>query len=120
MVKWRREQTGWVFHRQGVSWHKVPLPAGWWWRIFHRCIGHTTSVHGREVTQRCTCGAARFGEYGPQFLPAAVAAQFPPWEMGRHGNRPPVPMGSWKDRNSRYKGTALVYRPHVHALEEQT
>ena len=117
MVRWRREQTGWVYHVHGVSWHKVPLRGGWW-RTFHKCIGHTTSVHGREVTQRCTCGAVRFGQYGPPFLSDAVANQLPPWEMGKHGNRPPAPMGPWQERNSRYKGTALVYRPHVHALEE--
>jgi hypothetical protein len=29
-----------------------------------------------------------------------------------------VKMTSWNDRNSRHRGTALVYRPYVHALEE--
>jgi hypothetical protein len=29
-----------------------------------------------------------------------------------------VKMGPWKERNSRHHGTALVFRPYVHALEE--
>lgn len=126
-MNWRREQTGWVFHRQGVAWHKMPLP-GWLGRTFHACTPHTTSVHGREVTQRCTCGAARFGELSPAVTPwapartpgllcaathaaAAAAAE-------RQIRDLKVKMTSWTDRNSRHRGTALVYRPYVHALEE--
>lgn len=127
-MNWRREQTGWVFHRQGVAWHKMPLK-GWLWRTFHLCTPHTTSVHGREVTQRCICGAARFGDIGPArvgWVPkptpglmssathaaAAAAAE-------KQVRSLQVQMTSWNDRNSRYRGTALVYRPYVHALEEQ-
>lgn len=105
----------------------MPLP-GWWGRTFHRCTPHSTSVHGREVTQRCICGAARFGDLGPTrtawaptptpgllssatHAAAAAAAE-------KQVKQVQVRMGSWNDRNSRHRGTALVYRPYVHALEE--
>ena len=126
-MNWRREQTGWTFSRQGVAWHRMPAPAGWW-RWFHRCTAHTTSVHGREVTQRCTCGAARFGELHPLVTPwapsigirgANVASL--KVSLGIRGAEVAdlkVKMTSWTDRNSRRRGTALVYRPYVHALEE--
>lgn len=112
-MQWRRETTGWVIHRQGVAWHRMPLP-GWWRRAFHRCVAHTTSVHSREVTQRCWCGAVRFGDTG------LIATSWAP-SVGVKGADVAglkVKMGPWKERNTRYNGTALVYRPYVHALEE--
>lgn len=126
-MNWRREQTGWVFHRKGVAWHKMPLPGGFG-RMFHKCSPHTTSVHGREVTQRCICGAARFGELDLNSVPwsptptpgllstATHAAAAAAAERQIKGLQ--VRMTRWNDRNSRHKGTALVYRPYVHALEE--
>jgi hypothetical protein len=112
-MNWRREQTGWVFHRQGVAWHKMPLP-GWLGRTFHGCTPHTTSVHGREVTQRCTCGAVRFGELSHAVTPWAPSVGV----RGADIAGLKVKMNSWTDRNSRHRGTALVYHPYVHALEE--
>jgi hypothetical protein len=112
-MNWRREQTGWTFSRQGVAWHRMPAPAGWW-RWFHQCTAHTTSVHGREVTQRCTCGAARFGELHPLVTPWAPSIGI----RGADVAGLKVKMTNWTDRNSRRRGTALVYRPYVHALEE--
>lgn len=113
-MNWLREQTGWVIHTNRTPWHAVPLakpgPARLWYRLVHQCYAHSISVHGREVTHRCICGAVRFGDTGPLGVPWTPA----------HGTVIKVKMGAWQDRNSRFNGTALEYRPYIHALEEQT
>lgn len=45
-----------ITHRDGVPWHKAPLPS---W--FHRCIPHTKSF----LMNRCPCGGVQFGPYRP-------------------------------------------------------
>lgn len=112
-MNWRREQTGWVIHSKGVPWHRVPLPTSAmrrrWYRFTHGCSAHSMSVHGREVTHRCICGAVRFGDTGPLRTPWSPAQNI----------AVNVKMGAWHDRNSRFHGTAMHYRPYIHALEEQ-
>lgn len=110
-MNWRREQTGWIFHTRGVPWHREPIRRNRIaYQLFHGCVAHSTSVHGRTVTERCICGGVRFGE-----LPLAAT----PWVPADQPGHVPtyVKMGPWGDRNSRLKGNAMQYYPHVQPIE---
>lgn len=107
---WEKEPGGWYQHADNIPWWKVALP-GWWHRLTHRCSAHSAGVYGWDVMLRCICGAVRNGTTDPnEHL-----------RVSSPGNRPlrvRLTEG-WKERNSRYNGTALLYRPHVRLLVDE-
>lgn len=104
---WQQEPGGlWYQHSAGTAWYQVKLP-GWWHRLTHRCRAHSVGVRGWDVMLRCVCGAVRKGTtdphrhaINPRYQP--LAAEF---------------ATSWRHRNSRYRGTALIYHPHIRPLK---
>lgn len=112
-MKWRQEQTGWIFHVRGVPWHREPVRGNrLLYGLLHVCTAHSTSVHGRTVTERCICGGVRFGE---------LPIQATPWvPKGMPGHVPAhVRMGRWRERNSRLKGIAMHFYPHIQPVDEE-
>lgn len=107
--KWRQEPAGWVQHRdQKTPWYRVPLPVGWRKRLFHRCEAHTVGVHGWDVALRCICGAIRHGLLDP----VTHFRHNHPGDSAFHYSL----ISGWRDRKSRWRGTAMLYFPHVRPL----
>lgn len=112
---WGKQSSGWIYHFDLTPWwvHELPTgPAGAvWFRLFHLCRPQTISVHGWEYTEYCRCGAVRFGEVA--FWSAGLA-----WKPSQ-GMPQVVELGGWRNRNSRYLGTAMHYEGHVRPVTEQ-
>lgn len=125
-MHWSTEANGWVAHpvifeHDGqpvvMPWDVVPLSGpytlGLWRRIRHHCEPWSVGVHGyfaeMEVTERCWCGGVREG----------VTVGMPhAWR----GPGSPEPLRydyttGWRDRFSRYWGTAVFYRPTLRPVE---
>lgn len=105
---WKPEPGGWYQHAAGTPWFKVRLP-GWWHRLIHRCSAHSAGVHGWTVTLRCICGGVRQGTTDPQ------SYQLTP-------DRQPLRVqltDGWRERNSRYRRTAMLYHPQARPLDDE-
>lgn len=108
---WKPEPGGWYHHgNAGMPWYLVRL-TGWRHRITHRCRAHSVGIHGWAVMLRCICGAIREGVANPG-------------DHFRHNHPGDTPglqftfIDGWRERNSRYRGTAMFYHPHMHPLTE--
>jgi hypothetical protein len=104
---WKAEPGGRYHHGDAGPWYDVSLP-GWWHRLTHRCTPHSVGIYGWAVMLRCVCGAVREGTTNPD----THAVTRP----GEHLVVARMAEG-WKNRNSRYRGTALFYHPQVRPLE---
>lgn len=113
---WKPEPGGWYQHTKttseddaGTPWYQVNLP-GIWHRLTHRCRAHSVGVYGWTVMVRCICGAVREGMTNPD----SHFRQHNPGDQPMHVRF----TESWRHRNSRYRGTALLYHPYVRPLVE--
>lgn len=109
-TKWRAEPGGWHQHSDDVAWFDVPLP-GRLHRLTHRCTAHSAGVYGWTVMLRCICGAIREGITAPD----AHFRQHNPGDQPLHVKF----TEGWRDRNSRYRGTAMLYHPHARLLIDE-
>lgn len=128
-MHWQAESNGWVAHPtigtwadNGnpiiMSWDAVPLVAdrslNFLRRLVHHCRPWSIGVHGyfaeMQVTERCWCGGVREGR---------TVGMVHAWR----GPESSEPLryeydGGWRDRFSRYWGTAVFYRPTLRGVEE--
>ena len=127
-MHWQAESNGWVAHPvigekplEGgayvVPWNDVPLSGAYalslWRRLRHCCAPWSIGVHGyfaeMQVTERCWCGGIREG---------VTVGMVHAWR----GPDSPEPLRyeyqtGWRDRFSRYWGTAVFYRPTLRPVE---
>lgn len=108
---WQPEPGGWYQHSAGKAWYQVDLP-GLWHRLTHRCRAHSAGVYGWTVMLRCICGAVREGLTAPD----GHFRQHHPGDQPLHVQL----TEGWRHRNSRYRGTALLYHPQVRPLDGAT
>lgn len=108
-ASWERGPAEWFQHREETPWYTVDLP-GLWHRLTHRCKAHSAGVHGWEVAFRCICGGIRHATVTD---PASYTRHMNPGDQTLQF----AYTSGWQDRNSRYRGTALIYFPHVTPLE---
>lgn len=112
---WQKEptNTGWYAHQDELAWFAVHLPhnriSAVFYRMGHSCRAQSIGIHGHEVTARCACGAVQFGTT----------------DIHTHAWTPHSPKPftwtvetPWQERNSRYLGTAMFYRPMLTPLQE--
>lgn len=52
------EESMRITHRDGVPWHKAPIPRRW-----HRCWVQTSGYPNGNRVERCACGAIRGERY---------------------------------------------------------
>lgn len=130
---WQRDYPGWIHQEGNTPWHEKALHTGLrgiLYRLLHRCTPTAVGVWGWNVTERCHCGAVRFG---------ATDVMSHMWsgdEIHAPDGRPPgTPLpdgqkpqpasaslhwqihGGWCERNSRYLDTAMLYQPHLRPLK---